>query len=189
MPAVALLDVQELADFVGERDDSQHPLLEVLQREAIGIAERPGKYGANRYLGEPADQVEIRSGGGAAGARVISVCNPVRALVSIETRAVDTWTAVDDLTRYEYRGNRIRAVGSELFPAGRMNVRITYSAGQDVGDPDADVRAWIREYVQHKWRARATRTGSTSPRRTRPDAYLPTELQDVLASLRQPGGA
>jgi hypothetical protein len=108
-----------------------------------------------RYLGPPTEQRETRHGGPYKGVPVIFLFqDPVEdSTVTVATRTApgQPWETVDT-EDYVLEGRALRH--RIAWPAGRANVRITYTAGYVVGSGPPELADLVYDLVALRWGAR-----------------------------------
>jgi len=126
----------------------------ILQRLIDGATAALGRELA-RYLGPPTQQRETRHGGPYLGLPVIFLFQePVAdSTATVETRTApgQAWEAVD-AADYVLEGRALRHASA--WPAGRANVRITYTAGYAVGSGPPELMDLVYDLVALRWGAR-----------------------------------
>lgn len=112
----------------------------------------------NRYLGEPVERSELKCGGQRPGHRVVFLTDEptdpdAPDAVLVETRA-DAFSAWEAGVAEDYALNGRQLITRTLFPPGPGTVRVTYTAGYEIGSGPEELRDLVRQLVQLRWSER-----------------------------------
>lgn len=154
-----------LEDWLGLTDAADIALAEGAADRALAwISTQTG-----RYFGEPMEFVLRFSGGRVTDYRKtfwlpeiplteIVESDEVDMLLVEEKNSAEAWVTIED-TEYELiRGPFLYEMPilehDDYWPAGRKNIRVTYTAGYEVGSLPLDIQQMVLDAVGEWWRAR-----------------------------------
>ena len=174
---------------VDARDHEDDRLLEILEADAVAHFE----LATNLYFGPVKSHVELLHGGSGRLA-VQRLRAPLVTLTSVEFAGSfgSEWTAPYATSAFTFTAldRSLYFLGGYTYPAGRSNVRVTYTGGYTAGSEPREVRAAIAGIVFETYRSqRRTPTPVEAPDNTGASALvIPGSAQDVINRWqRSPG--